>query len=413
MPLAGGGRLGGDDLDQPRVQRQAVLVVGGQLRVGGLAEPRHVADRRDRPHVVVMALEAPGAHGGVVHGAVEGQVQLEVPLQRVELVARAAQAALQLRVVGDVVGQRVPVAGRRLRVGAVGPELGDDPRPIAALDDVGCVRIAGDRIQRVATAVVGSQAVVPECARRDVRQHAVVRGERGTVVHYLSERHLVLAAAVASQVGWRARVEVDAVVDHAIRRQRERGDRAPVGADEALHAAWLLAAGLIHEQAQGQRLPAVGVVHGARSGVRYHHRPVGGTVLPLERVGAQLVGAVVVAQVDDPVADAVAERRRARSFTFGVVGVVAELRHQVVEAGQRLVRAGGVAVPVVQHAVGGIADRLVACRGDVAGGGALVGQDRPRGVVVGSPGVPHGDRDVVEVAGVNGRAGEVVADRLQ
>ena len=49
----------------------------------------------------------------------------------------------------------------------------------------------------------------------------------------------------------------------------------------------------------------------------------------------------------------------------------------------------------------------------VVGDGVLVGQYRPRGVVVGGPGVPHGDRDVVEVSGVEGRAGEVVADRLQ
>ena len=109
MALARGGALLGDQLRQSRLQRQAVRVVGGQFRVEGLSQARHVADGGDRPHVVVVPLQPPGADRGVVHRPVQGQVQLHVPLPRVEHRPIAADAPLQQRVVGHVVGQGVPV----------------------------------------------------------------------------------------------------------------------------------------------------------------------------------------------------------------------------------------------------------------------------------------------------------------
>ena len=305
---------------------------------------------------------------------------------------------------------------RRLRVGAVGPELGDHPRPVAALHQVGGVRLAGDRIHGVAGAVVGAQAVVAERKRRDVDHHAVVGIQRGGVAQHLGEAVLVLAAAGAAEIGRRARVVEHAVARHGLaarQRQGERRHHAPVRADEALHPPRLHPARLVHEQAQRQRLPAVGVEQLAGAGVGHHHRRVGRPVVELERVGAELVGAVVVAVVQDQLGDAVADRGRVVALAVGHPVVVAELDQQVVEARQRFVGAGRDLVAAVQHAVGGVADRLVARGVDVVGVVALLEEDRLGHVVVHRPGVPHRRRHVVQVARVQRRAGEVVANRLQ
>ena len=186
-----------------------------------------------------------------------------------------------------------------------------------------------------------------------------------------------------------------------------------MGADEALHAARLHAAGLVHEQAQRQRLPAVGVRQLADAGVGHHQRRVHRPVVEFEGVGAQLVGAVVIALVEDQRGDAVAHRGGTVALALGDPVVVAELDQQVVEAGQGDVGAGRDLVAAVEHAVGGVADRLVARRGHVVGLDPFLEEDRLGGVVVYGPRVPHRRRHVVQVARVDRRAREVVADRLQ
>ena len=113
-----------------------------------------------------------------------------------------------------------------------------------------------------------------------------------------------------------------------------------MGADEALDPARLHAAGLVDEQAQRQRLPAVGVRQLAGAGVGHHQRRVRRPVVELEGVRAQLVGAVVVALVEEQLGDAVAHRRRTVALALGDPVVVAELQQQVVEAGQGDVGAG-------------------------------------------------------------------------
>ena len=97
-----------------------------------------------------------------MHRAVEREVQLDVPLERVDHLADPADAPLEARRVGDLVGDHVPVAGRRLRLRAVGPELGERPGVVAAQHDVRLVRLAGGRVDVVAVAVVGRRA----CCRR-------------------------------------------------------------------------------------------------------------------------------------------------------------------------------------------------------------------------------------------------------
>ena len=177
--------------------------------------------------------------------------------------------------------------------------------------------------------------------RRDVFHHPVVGVERRGVAQHLGEPGAVLVAAFAAEVGRRPGImEYARAIRHAGAGQGERRDRPPVGADEALDPARLHAAGLVHEQAQRQRLPAVGVRQLADAGVGHHQRRVHRPVVELEGVGAQLVGAVVVALVEDQLGDAVAHRRRAVALAFGDAVVVTELGEQVVEAGQRDVGAG-------------------------------------------------------------------------
>ena len=93
-----------------------------------------------------MALHAPSRDGRVVDGAVEREVELHVPLEPVELGAATADAPLEIGRVRDVVGDRVPVAGRCLGGGPVGPELGQRAGEVAAAHAVRLVRRARDRV---------------------------------------------------------------------------------------------------------------------------------------------------------------------------------------------------------------------------------------------------------------------------
>ncbi|TMB18029.1 MAG: DUF2784 domain-containing protein [Deltaproteobacteria bacterium] len=61
------------------------------------------ADLGDRPHRVVLPLDAPARHRGVVHGAVERQVHLHVPLEVVHDRPDAADALHRGGLVGHVV----------------------------------------------------------------------------------------------------------------------------------------------------------------------------------------------------------------------------------------------------------------------------------------------------------------------
>src|SRR5690606_17891756 len=98
MALTGLHRLFGDELDQTIDQRQPSFVVRGELGIAALPEPRQVADQAYRSSRYVLALELPRRDGSIVQGSVEGQVDMDVPRERVELIALAEQAPLELGV---------------------------------------------------------------------------------------------------------------------------------------------------------------------------------------------------------------------------------------------------------------------------------------------------------------------------
>ena len=84
-------RFGGDDLDQPGQQRQSIRIERRAARIRSLPQPRHVANQRNRPHRHVDALQLPGGDAGVVDRAVEREVDLHVPLERVQRLPGAEQ----------------------------------------------------------------------------------------------------------------------------------------------------------------------------------------------------------------------------------------------------------------------------------------------------------------------------------
>ena len=152
-----------------------------------MAVVRHVAQGRDRAHVVVPALDPPRRNGAVVHGSAQGEVELDVPFEIVEHVTLALDLLDSFGLVRDVVGDHEPVARGRFRVGTIGPELGQHPGVVAPrnhLRGVGEARAGVDGMSRPPVAAVleiverlevidGRERGVPDGAGRDIDGHSV------------------------------------------------------------------------------------------------------------------------------------------------------------------------------------------------------------------------------------------------
>ena len=131
------------------------------------------------------------------------------------------------------------------------------------------------------------------------------------------------------------------------------------------------------------------------------------------RVAVGLVRAVVQAVGEDRGGDPVADRGGRVAVGRVDRHRVAQRVHDVRELGERVRAADRLDEPGGEHAVRGVADRLVAGRGDVAG--VLLGRvDVAVGRrVVRRPGVPHRDRRVEQVPGVDRRVRERAPDRVE
>src|SRR5439155_27078324 len=122
--------------------------------IARLPQARYVADHGDRSDAVVATLETPGRDRRVVYGAIEGEIELHVPLQTIDDRAAPADTQVRSELVRDRVRERVPVARRRLRARTVGPKFGDRPVEVALPHDLGRVRSTRDRIERMTPAAV-------------------------------------------------------------------------------------------------------------------------------------------------------------------------------------------------------------------------------------------------------------------
>ena len=209
------------------------------------------------------------------------------------------------------------------------------------------------------------------------------------------------------------------------RLERKGRDLAPFRAEEFRGAQGDHIAALIDEHIEGQGLPAVGVQQVGVAGGDGRQRRVGGNVV-LIGITVLLVGAILKAEIDQVLGDVVAQRRRrsAGIIRGGKEGVVAQLDEKIVKLSQGSGGARRIQKPVMEQAVGGIADRFFAGsldiirRGDVfkRAGKTAHGFTQEIGLcflIVNRPGVVHGDGGVKQVAGVHRRTGKILPDRIQ
>ena len=126
-----------------------------------------------------------------MHGAVEREVELDVPLEPVDLRAGPADPAAEPGRVGDGVRDRVPVPGRRL---GRGPSAQNSARARAKSprsDHVGAYGSPVAGFDVVPVAVVRAERVVAERARADVDRDAVARIELAAAADHVDRRLLV------------------------------------------------------------------------------------------------------------------------------------------------------------------------------------------------------------------------------
>ena len=200
-------------------------------------------------------------------GRVEREIHFHVPFQRVQYGAGARDAFGEAGIVGDSIGQDIPVAGRSFGAGTVGPEFGQYAREIAAFDDVVGVRLTRGRIERVTGAIIHAEAVVAPGAGGNVDGDTVIWRQFAAAADYL--HNLVAKLSVAGAVEMRLRSRIDPRDIRYAARQRERAHSEPLRAEKALNRAGRKAV-LIHGVGNRQRLPAVHV-HDGRAGQTCGH----------------------------------------------------------------------------------------------------------------------------------------------
>ena len=428
MPAAGLRRLGRDELDEVGNQRQPIRTVGRKRRIRGLPHPGHVADERDRPGGIVDVLVTPGPDRRVVHGAIERQIELHVPLEVAERPPPAADplAVPHPRIVRDGIGDHVPVPGRGLRPRAVRPELGDDALEVGAIDDVGRVGLIRHRVHGVAGAVVRAERVVGDRPGRDIDEHVLRCVDAAAQPDQLDHRVLHDLVARAAQPRLRTRVhgEPGRGID-VLRSQGERDDVRPAHADEFLDRSADRNAVLSHEEVERQRLPAVRIDDVPDTRQLEDQLGIDGRIAGVIRVATALALVRTVGRAigDHRGGDPVPERRGGGPVRRGECPVVAERIHPCVE---RRFRDGGVRMAriavavqvacgeaVFQQAVGREADGLLTRRLRGRRPDFLFHQVAARSWRVGRPRVPHRDRKMEEIAGMNRRLGDIDADGVE
>ena len=156
--------------------------------------------------------------------------------------------------VAHAVGDRVPMARRRLGVGAVGPELSEHPAVVAAPHDVRRIRSARGRVGEVTFPVVLAEAVPTENPGRDVDGDAVVGRQFAAATDDLDDALDEPRVARVPET-WR-QTRVDPEPARIIADQREGPDVAPLGSGELLHDVDREVV-LVERVGDGERLPIV------------------------------------------------------------------------------------------------------------------------------------------------------------
>ncbi len=398
--MAGSGcrRLLGDDFDDAVVQRQR--------RVAGLL--RHPSDHRDRTDRVVERLVPPCGDRRIVQGAVEDQTELHVPPQAARIAGGFIVAEQRIR---RLTGERVPVPRRCLRGGSIRPVLGNRPVVVGCIDVVRLVRLAGHRVLVMACRRLVAHRRDVVRPRSDVHRRlpGLQVGRRADhldrLIAVLRRRGVVTDPRRRTRVEWRLRIDVDG----------ERRNRPPVGTDERLLATRERHPVLRHVGLEEERLPTIRI-DDLRAGFGDDERRVDRLVLDV-LVGLAFERTVVDRRGEHVVRHLHAERCGALGVQVGIVRLDAtDPGQRGVQSEARLGAGEAQLVALGEDAVGGKGHGFVAGSIDVVGRTPLVDEHRrPRGLrwLVRPPHVPHGRRQVIQVAGVDGRGGEVEADRVE
>ena len=137
-----GGRLGHEDFGQglPPTRGTTSQLPETEARFSGMVAKSKSPDM----------LRDVGGTCRVVHGAAEGEVRLHVPLQRARHQSRVLQATHEFGMVAHRVQDHEPMAGWRLRIRAIGPELRLHSGVIPPRHPPWLIRLAGGGIEPVA-----------------------------------------------------------------------------------------------------------------------------------------------------------------------------------------------------------------------------------------------------------------------
>ena len=378
VPLARGGGGGGDDFHHAVLQGEALLVIRRAGGVGALAFAAHVADGGDGARAGIVSLDRPRGAGGVVRGAGEGKIGFHVPLQVIKGGTRAADFLHQQGIVGDFVGQHMPVAGRGFGVRAIRPEFGEHAEEVGPLHRIRGVGLTGDGIERTPGAVVVAEGVVAIRAGRKVH-HGVVIELRSFAQHI----HEVVFVGRIRGAGIARRAEprgsavgiVPGLERIGAGEAEGRGGQA-LHADVGLRAAGQHVAGLVHDDGKRKRLPEVRIRRGGNAVAQGHVRTRRILVVVAEdadgrghvRIHRAVVGLRIggerkaVAPVQQGLADAFAQLRRRGVGGQGRQrhgGGIAHAGEPAIESGvdgRQLHGVGAGLEPLLENAVGGVAD---------------------------------------------------------
>ena len=160
--------------------------------------------------------------------------------------------------VGHIIGNHIPVAGRGFRRGAVGPEFGQRTGVIAAFGDVRGVGETRHGIKRAASAVVGPKAVVALRRGGNVQSHAVVGRQFVTGADY--RHHVADECSVTRAAEIRGRTRINPRLGRIRAHQREGADAEPLRSEITLEGA-LGKSVLVHRVDDSQPLPAININH--------------------------------------------------------------------------------------------------------------------------------------------------------
>lgn len=194
--------------------------------------------------------------------------------------------------------------------------------------------------------------------------------------------------------------------------ERERGHIAPLWAQRIGVAEGERVARLVHEELEGQWLPAVWIRDGWVARELREQWLVDWFVVEVFVI-ILLVGPVGETELDDRGGDSVAERGGAITLNALVIAVISEMSHELGVFGQYDDCGRRITESVTQQTEHREADRFVAGGFDIVGTELLVMEDLVSLRVVGCPCVPHRGAGVVQVASVDRRACEVLADRFE